>query len=181
MDLAGSFSVVVTPSSGSAVAGVDFDATPQTVTFASGQTAATASIDVIGDGIGEASETFTVTLGSVTVLAGSVAEIGSPATATVTIIESTPPLPTGSSWPRRGGDSRGGGSRHPGPVARHPPWTLPLGGAPLSAGAGPSIATDGQVIVLERAQVEENNPGILRRYGVPFDRSENLRKKVNKN
>ena len=40
--------------------------------------------------------------------------------------------------------------------------------------------SDGQIIVLERAQVEENNPGILRRYGVPFDRSENLRKKPKK-
>jgi len=37
---------------------------------------------------------------------------------------------------------------------------------------------DGQIIVLEREQVEQSNRGILRRYGVPSDRSENLRKKV---
>ena len=33
---------------------------------------------------------------------------------------------------------------------------------------------DGQIIVLERTQVEKSNDGILRRYGVPTDRSENL-------
>ena len=33
---------------------------------------------------------------------------------------------------------------------------------------------DGQVIVLERKQVEKSNDSILRRYGVPSDRSENL-------
>lgn len=40
--------------------------------------------------------------------------------------------------------------------------------------------SDGQLIVLERAQVEESSAGILRRYGVPFDRSTNLRKKAKK-
>ena len=34
--------------------------------------------------------------------------------------------------------------------------------------------SDGQMIVLERASVEKRNRGILRRYGVPFDRSANL-------
>jgi hypothetical protein len=38
--------------------------------------------------------------------------------------------------------------------------------------------SDGQIIVLEREQVEKRNRSILRRYGVPFDRSENLRKKA---
>jgi S1-C subfamily serine protease len=33
----------------------------------------------------------------------------------------------------------------------------------------------GQMIVLDRVSVETRNRGILRRYGVPFDRSENLR------
>ena len=41
-------------------------------------------------------------------------------------------------------------------------------------------SSDGQVIVLEREQVEKNSDGILHRYGVPFDRSENLRKKTKK-
>ena len=36
--------------------------------------------------------------------------------------------------------------------------------------------SDGQMIVLERASVEKRNRGILRRYGVPFDRSANLQK-----
>jgi S1-C subfamily serine protease len=35
-------------------------------------------------------------------------------------------------------------------------------------------SSDGQIIVLEREQVEKSNDGILRRYGVPSDRSENL-------
>jgi len=35
-------------------------------------------------------------------------------------------------------------------------------------------SSDGQIIVLERGQVEKSNDGILRRYGVPSDRSENL-------
>lgn len=38
---------------------------------------------------------------------------------------------------------------------------------------------DGQIIVLEREQVQKSSNRILRRYGVPFDRSENLRKKIN--
>lgn len=37
-------------------------------------------------------------------------------------------------------------------------------------------ARDGSVIVLDRQQVEKRHRGILRRYGVPFDRSEDLRK-----
>ena len=41
-------------------------------------------------------------------------------------------------------------------------------------------STDGQIIVLEREQVEKNNDGILRRYGVPFDRSVELRKKTSR-
>jgi len=41
-------------------------------------------------------------------------------------------------------------------------------------------SSDGQVIVLEREQAEQSNDGILHRYGVPFDRSENLRKKAKK-
>ncbi len=41
-------------------------------------------------------------------------------------------------------------------------------------------SSDGQVVVLEREQVEQGNDGILQRYGVPFDRSENLRKKAKK-
>ncbi|MDX2410746.1 MAG: trypsin-like peptidase domain-containing protein [Woeseiaceae bacterium] len=36
--------------------------------------------------------------------------------------------------------------------------------------------SDGQMIVLERASIEKRNRGILRRYGVPFDRSANLQK-----
>ena len=35
---------------------------------------------------------------------------------------------------------------------------------------------DGQVVVLERKDVEKANDGILRRYGVPSDRSEDLGK-----
>ena len=35
---------------------------------------------------------------------------------------------------------------------------------------------DGSIIVLERDLVEKRNDGILKRYGVPFDRSEDLRK-----
>jgi hypothetical protein len=36
-------------------------------------------------------------------------------------------------------------------------------------------SSDGQVVVLEREKVEKRNPSIQRRYGVPFDRSEDLR------
>jgi hypothetical protein len=35
---------------------------------------------------------------------------------------------------------------------------------------------DGSIIVLERDLVKKRNDGILKRYGVPFDRSEDLRK-----
>ena len=40
--------------------------------------------------------------------------------------------------------------------------------------------SDGQFIVLEREQVEKSHRGIMRRFGVLFDRSENLRKKAKK-
>ena len=36
--------------------------------------------------------------------------------------------------------------------------------------------SSGQIIVLEREQAEKSNRGIQRRFGVPFDRSEDLRK-----
>ncbi|MGI9238951.1 MAG: S1C family serine protease [Woeseiaceae bacterium] len=38
--------------------------------------------------------------------------------------------------------------------------------------------SDGHTIVLDRDRVEKRNPSILRRYGVPFDRSKNLQKKA---
>jgi hypothetical protein len=38
--------------------------------------------------------------------------------------------------------------------------------------------SDGQMIVLERDRVEKRNRSILRRYGVPFDRSANLQDKA---
>ena len=37
---------------------------------------------------------------------------------------------------------------------------------------------DGLMIVLERDRVEKRNRSIMRRFGVPFDRSENLQKKA---
>ena len=39
-------------------------------------------------------------------------------------------------------------------------------------------SSDGHTVVLERDRVEKRTPGILRRYGVPIDRSENLQKKA---
>ena len=47
---------------GSATSPADYGATTGTLTFAPGQTAATVSVSVVDDGIGESDETFTVTL-----------------------------------------------------------------------------------------------------------------------
>ena len=63
-------------------AGVDYMNTPNTVTFAAGQTTANITVPICDDGITEGNETFTVTLTGTT--AGT---IGAPSTTTVTILD----------------------------------------------------------------------------------------------
>lgn len=69
-------------SNGTATAGSDYQATSGTVSFAIGQAVQTITIPLIGDGIAENSETFTVTLSN-----PSGATLGSHSTATVTILD----------------------------------------------------------------------------------------------
>ncbi|MGI8786531.1 MAG: beta strand repeat-containing protein [Pyrinomonadaceae bacterium] len=67
-------------------AGVDYVNTGTTVTFSNGQTSRTISVPICDDGIAEGNETFTATLTATT--AGT---LGSPATATVTIVDDEVP------------------------------------------------------------------------------------------
>ena len=72
---------------GTATAGSDYTATSGTLTFAPGQTTKHVAVTIVGDGVHEGDESFTVKLGSpknVTVARG---------TATVTIVDADPPPP----------------------------------------------------------------------------------------
>jgi len=59
-------SVTVTPASGTAIAGSDFDATPVVVSIFPGSNIGTASIPIVTDALSEHDETFTVTLSNPT-------------------------------------------------------------------------------------------------------------------
>ncbi|HXH42086.1 MAG TPA: FG-GAP-like repeat-containing protein, partial [Thermoanaerobaculia bacterium] len=76
-------------SNGTATAGSDYTATSGTLTFGPGVTSQSFTVPIIDDGVNEANETFTVTLST----PGGGAVLGSPASATATIIDDDP-LPT---------------------------------------------------------------------------------------
>ena len=77
--------------SGTATAGLDYDAIPATVTLDAGATTATVPVTVLDDTTGEGTETVIVTL------AAGPYGIGSPSSATVTIADDEPTITIGAS------------------------------------------------------------------------------------
>lgn len=99
----GAVSVTVTPTAGTASAGTDFDATPQTVSWADGEGGTkTIFIAIPADQAPEANESFTVTLSNPT--GGAV--VGPTSSATVNITDAPPPPPSSNG----GGGSMGFGA-----------------------------------------------------------------------
>ncbi|MBA2481214.1 MAG: pre-peptidase C-terminal domain-containing protein [Planctomycetes bacterium] len=78
-------SAAYTTADGSALAGADYLATSGTLTIPAGQTTATIAVPIVGDTIGELTETFTVTLSAAT---GATIAVAS---ATGTITDNDPP------------------------------------------------------------------------------------------
>jgi urease beta subunit len=85
----GSVSVNYATSDGPATAGNDYVATSGTLTFADGETSKTFTIPIIDDNLVENNETFNLALSNPT----GGAALGSPATASVTIIDNDVPQP----------------------------------------------------------------------------------------
>ena len=82
-------SVSYATANGSATAGTDYTTTSGTLTWAAGDTAnKTFTVPILNDGVYDPNETFTVNLTSPT----CVATLGSPATQTITILETPPTL-----------------------------------------------------------------------------------------
>ena len=79
----GTVTVQYAVSSGSATSGIDFGATSGTLTFLAGDVSEAFTIPIINDGNNESDETATITLSS----PGGGANLGSPSTATLTIID----------------------------------------------------------------------------------------------
>jgi hypothetical protein len=79
----GAVSVAYATANGTATAGADYTATSGTLNFADGQTSQTITVPVIDDTLVEGNETFSVALSS----PGGGATLGSPAAATVTIVD----------------------------------------------------------------------------------------------
>jgi CSLREA domain-containing protein len=73
---------------GSATAGQDYATTTGTLTFGAGESSKTIVVSILADGLVEPDETFTVVLSNP--IGGT---LGTPATATVTISDTTPPPP----------------------------------------------------------------------------------------
>lgn len=82
-------SVTCSTQDGSAVAGQDYVAKSDTVMFAAGQTDATFVVELVDDAAIEGEETFTVQLSA----PGSGAILGTPSTATATIVDNDSALP----------------------------------------------------------------------------------------
>ncbi len=77
--------VAYTTSDGTAAAGEDYTATGGTLTFAPGETTKSIAVPILNSGVYEADETFTVTLSN-----PNGATLGTPASATVTIVDDDP-------------------------------------------------------------------------------------------
>jgi hypothetical protein len=84
---AGAVTVTVSATGGTATSGTDYTGLPATVTFANGQTTASATVTIVDDSTVEGDETAVFTLGSAT----GGATLGSPATATLTIVDNDAP------------------------------------------------------------------------------------------
>lgn len=86
--LASGVGVNYATSNGTAMAGSDYTSTSGTLTFNGGETSKTFTVTILDDAVYEGNETFAVNLSGATG-----ASLGSPATATVTIVDNeTPPL-----------------------------------------------------------------------------------------
>jgi uncharacterized repeat protein (TIGR01451 family) len=83
VNLAGNVSVTLTTGNGSALAGLDYTAVATVVTFNAGQATRSVRIPILNDTLAEGNETFTLQLSDPTSGAG----LGTPSTATVTIVD----------------------------------------------------------------------------------------------
>ena len=79
----GTVTATYSTSDATAAAGQDYAPASGSIEFAAGETRKTVSIGIVDDGDEEGDETFTVTLA----IAGGDAELGAPATCTVTIAD----------------------------------------------------------------------------------------------
>ena len=85
----GAVGVVVTPSNGTATAPADYDGTPITISFASGETTQTVNLPIVDDAFFEGSETLSLSLGLSDPTSG--ASLGAQTTATLTILDNDAP------------------------------------------------------------------------------------------
>lgn len=85
----GAVSVTVASSNGTAVAGSDYQAVNQMVSFGAGETSKTVAITIVADAVAESSETFAVALSS----PQGGAALGAQSSTTVTITEAAAPVP----------------------------------------------------------------------------------------
>jgi glucose/arabinose dehydrogenase len=120
----GTVSVHYATSDGTATAGSDYTAASGTLTFADGEASKTFNVTVLDDNLVEGNESLTLTLSSPT----GGATLGSPATATLTIVDN---------------DSSGGVNLPPG-------FTQTAVATGLSSGTALATAPDGRIFVLEQ-------------------------------
>lgn len=85
----GAVTVDLATANGTATAGTDYTGITQTLTFADGETAKVVTVTLLDDSTQEADETFTLNLSNPT----SGATLGTPASATATIIDDDTPIP----------------------------------------------------------------------------------------
>ena len=85
-NLAGGATAVFSTANGTATAGTDYTATATTVVFAQGETSKTVPVPILFDGVEDGNKTVLLSLAS----PGGGATLGSPATAVLTIIDSSP-------------------------------------------------------------------------------------------
>ncbi|MBW8878653.1 MAG: DUF1929 domain-containing protein [Acidobacteria bacterium] len=91
----GTVTVQYSTADGTARAGSDYTATSGTLTFAAGETRKVLSVPILNDAVQEPDESFTVTLSNPT----GGASLGSPQTATVTIVDDDNPAVSGQWGP----------------------------------------------------------------------------------
>jgi hypothetical protein len=92
---AGAVTVQYATTNGTALAGSDYTATSGTLTFAAGETSKAFSIPILNDAVPESAESFTIALSNP---AGG-ATLGSPQSATVTIVDDDTPAVSGQWGP----------------------------------------------------------------------------------